>query len=271
MSYDFVTLDPNRIVAIALATTSMPGSGQCLGFADICAEHPTSRLRSGSGDPNAPADGNWMEAQDGWWYTRPEFLHPGDGSDAVPGGFMVYSQMIGGDPAGHIAPIVDRGTVRTTTGTRVVTQSIAELNAQRPSIRRDGTSSVLGWISAYGNNPISGLTALIERTDDDEMLSPDAQAFIKTENDRVINAQRREARARLYHDKGGKEVVAINWHALHCIRYKSQEALQQDVDDQIAASVPGQSASGFVPEQFKERDRAALDALIARCATVEYK
>lgn len=85
------------------------------------------------------------------------------------------------------------------------------------------------------------------------------------------SATRRDARARLYHDKNGKEVIGINWHSRHCIRYTSPEALQQDVDDAIAACVPGPGGNGFVPEPYVERDRAALDVLIARCVSVESK
>lgn len=159
-----VTLDPAVAVQNALDTSSMPGSGLCLRFVDESFGTPTSRLRSGSGIDAAPEDGHWLQAQDGWWYSTDQ--HPGDGTDAPAGVPVFYSQMVGGDKAGHIVMSLGGGMCRTTTGTRVITQSIAELNEQRPSIDNPDVSSVLGWTGNYGNNPIAGITQEDDMTPD---------------------------------------------------------------------------------------------------------
>jgi hypothetical protein len=158
----------------ALSRNSWPVAGRCLEFVDWVMGNPSSRMGD-TGLPGAPANGNWQDAQEGWWGSL--YRVPGDATDAPLGVPIYYTQMRGGSPAGHIAWSLGDGTCRTTTGLRVITQSIDSLNRER--IRPDGRgSSVLGYTLDYGNNPIDGISLAPKPTptpEDDMFTNADSQ------------------------------------------------------------------------------------------------
>lgn len=184
-------------------STNVPGT--CLGFVyqHMLADIGLASIGRGSGHYN--------NAIDAWTYADENQKHPGD-RNPPPGSVVIFgpspTRTDANADAGDImfadgTPGVLYGTDITYGRTGRMTIAGREAQTERP---------YLGWLSQFlGHNLINiggwneappAPPAPPERTDDDEMLSQDAQNFITNLFNYSNNVSRREARYRLYQSPG---------------------------------------------------------------------